>query len=233
MPRATWGVLGWIFTHLTVALLVALTIIAWVGWHRPPQIIQTVSKEVQQVPVGGEKAIVVTVPGIGSSLPQVVTAPAPDVRVITAPPVVVTPQQQAAVESKAPVVITVPLLHDCVHPDTAGAPDPTCGKPADPTLTLVRAGDGYTVLHQPSDQLVTGPVQTRLNDVRPVARHPWEVRVGAGVSNLFNGSAYVRGELDYHPLPSFDALYVGAGVQRFSSSPITNGYVEIGVGVRF
>lgn len=236
MPRA---VLQWwhiVVSHLGLALIVALGLAAWWGWHRPPVTVPVVSKEVQQVPVGGTRPIIVTVPGIPGSIPQVVTAPAPEVRIITTPQTVtVTPSQQAAAEAKAPVVITVPLIRDCVHPDVQGPPDPTCGKPVDPSLTLVQSrSGGYVRLAGPSDTMQTGPVETRVNGVRPVARTPWEIRVAAGASTLFSGSPYLRGEIDYHPFPRFDAVYVGAGVQRFFSSPsVTNGYLEVGATIRF
>ncbi len=225
-------------SHAVIAALCLVSGLAWLGWHRAPEIRQVVSHEVQQVPVGATQPIVVTVPGVSTiQVPQIVTAPAPDVRIITTPaPVVVTPAQQAAAEAKAPVVITVPLVHLCVHPDQVGLPDPTCGKSVDPDLTLVATpSGGYARLATTTDTLQTGPIATRVNGVAAAtARKPWEVRVGAGVSTLFGGSPYLRGEVNFHPFPRFDALYVGAGVQRFLTTPaITNGYVEIGAAVRF
>jgi hypothetical protein len=220
-------------SHAGIAALVLAVVLAWTGWHRsiPERIIE---RQVTQVQPGETKTIYVTVPGVNTQVPQIVTAPSPDVRIITSPaaPVVVTPAQQRAAERQANLVMSFDEKRRCVHPDTTGAPDPTCGTPVHPHVELVQNGAGFVRLSSPDDDLQTGPITTRVNHVITARPKPWEVRAGIGVSSLFGGSTYLRGEVAYHPLPRFDPLYVGAGVQRFSSG-LTNGYLEVGASVRF
>ena len=225
-----------IVSHVGLVLIAVLGFAAYTGWHRtiPPQII---TREVQTVKPGETR--IVTIPVAGQAVRYTVTAPSPTVRVITAPaaPVIVqTPQQAAAVERQANIVVQFDELRRCVHPETVGPPDPTCGKPVHPHVELVQNGAGFVRVASPEDDLQTGPIQTQLNRVdQTVNAHRFDVTVAAGASTLFGGVTYLRGDLRYHPLTGLlSPVYVGAGYRRFSGGPVSSeATLEIGATFSF
>lgn len=213
MPRATWGVLQWIATHATAALLVALAIVAWFGWHQPAKVVQ-VPGAIQQVPVGQTRTVIMQLPGTVIKVPEVVTAPSAGVRVITTQPAVVTPEQQRSAVAAAPEHIQVTIRRICVHPE-GQAPDPTCGKPLSPDIDIVRNGGGASIVqtHDESVNTQLGLVTTTLHV--PTSRpNPYTFRVGvAATTNGFGPAAqvqYTRGPL----FAQGTLVYTGTSVTR-------------------
>lgn len=214
-----------VVSHLGLACIVALALVAWAGWHRPiPTSI--IEKPILQVQPGQERIVPIVVGG--QTVPQIVTAPSPSVRVITSPaqPVVVsTPSQRTAVEKQANLVVTFDLTRDCVHPDVQGPPDPTCGKPVDGHIELVQNGGGFVRVASPGQPIETGPITTQVNHVTPPAVHPWGVGVAAmGIADQtgFHGVAgpdvsYTRtfGALTFHAAAIADLR--GDGIGGFAS----------------
>ena len=211
-----------VVSHLGLALIVALGIVAWTGWHRaiPTSIIE---KPILQVQPGQERIVPIVVGG--QTVPQIVTAPSPDVRVITSPaaPIVVsTHSQRTAVEKQANLVVTFDLTRDCIHPDTTAAPDPTCGTPVDGHIELVQNGGGFVRVASPGQQIETGPITTQVNHITPPAIHPWGVGIAAmGIADQagFHGVAgpdvsYARqfGSLTFHATGVVDVRGNGVGV---------------------
>lgn len=219
----------WLATHVALAIVIVSLGTAWYYAHKPvPQII---THEVQTV-VPGETRVVPVVVG-GTTVPQVVTAPAPTVRVIVSPsaPVVVTPNQQRQAEGQANLVVKFDITRDCVHPDTPNIPDPTCGKPVDGHIELVQNGAGFVrITTDSNEKITTGPITTQVNHVQPVKQYNFEFRASAGVSTLFSGTPYIGATLDYIRGP----LFVGVGVRHFIGGPVTTeGILETGVKFNF
>lgn len=197
-----------IVSHLGLALIAALSLAAWYGWHRPP--VQTVplTTKILQMQPGETKVVPVIVNG--QTIPQTVTAPSPTVRVIVSPaaPVTVTPAQRTAEEKQADIIVTFDLTRDCVHPDIAGIPDPTCGKPVDGHLELVQQGGGFVRLASPGQPVETGPITTQVNRVIPPAPvRPWSFGMGAiGIADHSGFHGVVGPDLAYHRSLGFAEL---------------------------